>query len=60
MSAVNHPEAWFAFYAALARVCAALWGLLFVAISLHLHRVSEHPMLRNRARDNLLGLCFQR
>ncbi len=58
MAAASQPDAWFDFYLAAAGVCAALWGLVFVAISLHPLRVGAHPVLRNRARVTLVGLCL--
>jgi modulator of FtsH protease len=58
MSAAYQPDAWFDFYVAAAGVCAALWGLVFVAISLHPREISAHPVLRNRARATLVGLCL--
>ena len=58
MGFAYHPEAWHDFYIALAGACAALWGLIFVAISLHPGRVADNPIHRNRARLNLIGLYF--
>ena len=56
MAAAYQPSAWFGDYVAAAGVCAALWGLVFVAISLHPLRIGAHPVLRNRARVTLVGL----
>jgi modulator of FtsH protease len=43
------PEAWHEFYLGLEGATAALAGLLFVAMSLHLRGILAHPVLRIRA-----------
>ena len=50
------PEGWHDFFLATAGAAAALTGLLFVAISLHMRYVAVDPYFRNLARGSLLGL----
>jgi hypothetical protein len=52
------PAAWREVYSVVATVAAALLGLFFVAISLHLHDVERNPSLRNRARINFIALAM--
>jgi NAD(P)-dependent dehydrogenase (short-subunit alcohol dehydrogenase family) len=47
------PNAWQAFFGAVAAASAALAGLFFVAISLHPNEIASHPVLRYKARANL-------
>ncbi len=53
----QQPAAWHDFFVAGATAAAALLGLFFVAMSLHLQQVESHPVLRNRARINLQALA---
>jgi hypothetical protein len=50
------PEQWHDFFLATAGAAAALTGLLFVAISLHIRYVATDPMYRSMARGSLIGL----
>jgi len=53
----QQPGAWHDFFIATATAAAALLGLFFVAISLHVHEIESHPVLRNRARTSLQALA---
>jgi modulator of FtsH protease len=50
------PEAWHDFFIASAGAAAALTGLLFVALSLHIRYIAVNPLHRNQARGSLIGL----
>lgn len=50
------PDAWHDFFVASAGAAAALTGLLFVALSLHIRFIAANPMHRNQARGSLIGL----
>jgi hypothetical protein len=45
-------ELWHEFYVMLGGACAALAGLLFIGMSLHVDRISQHPVLLARAWAN--------
>ena len=55
MDAAYEPEAWHDFGVALVGGSAALLGLLFVVVSIHLRVVVADPVLRRRA-EIMLGL----
>ena len=50
------PGAWHDFFLTSGTAAAALTGLLFVALSIHLDRILGHPEHRFRARGNFFGL----
>lgn len=50
------PGLWHDLFAAFATACAALLGLFFVAISLHLRELQDHPLELYRAQGGLQGL----
>ena len=50
------PEAWHDFFLATAGAAAALTGLLFVALSLHMRYIASDTAYRQMARGSLLGL----
>jgi hypothetical protein len=52
------PAAWHDVYSVVATAAAALLGLFFVAISLHLHDVETNASLRTRARNNFTALVL--
>src|SRR5262245_9451523 len=55
MDAAYDPGAWHDFGVALVSASAALLGLVFVVVSLHLRAVVDDPVLRRRA-EIMLGL----
>ena len=55
MSAYD-PAAWHDFFLTAGTAAAALTGLLFVALSIHLDRILGHSEHRFRARGNFFGL----
>jgi MFS-type transporter involved in bile tolerance (Atg22 family) len=55
MDAAYDPAAWHDFGVALVSASAALLGLVFVVVSLHLGAVVDNPVLRRRA-EIMLGL----
>ena len=55
MDAAYEPDAWHDFGVALVGGSAALLGLLFVVVSIHLRVVVDDPVLRRRA-EIMLGL----
>ena len=55
MDAAYDPAAWHDFGVALVSASAALLGLVFVVVSLHLGAVVDDPVLRRRA-EIMLGL----
>jgi hypothetical protein len=59
MSASNDPAAWQNFYVMMGSANAALTGLVFVAISIHLREVLDHPILKPRAVLALVVLASQ-
>jgi hypothetical protein len=52
------PDSWHDFFLAAAGAAAALTGLLFVALSLHIRYIAADPTYRNMARGSLLGLVM--
>lgn len=50
------PDAWHDFFVASAGAAAALTGLLFVALSLHIRYIAANRTHRNQARGSLIGL----
>lgn len=50
------PDAWHDFFVASAGAAAALTGLLFVALSLHIRFIAANPIHRSQARGSLIGL----
>jgi hypothetical protein len=57
MSAFD-PGAWHDFFLTAGTAAAALTGLLFVALSIHLDRILGHSEHRFRARGNFFGLTL--
>jgi hypothetical protein len=55
----NDPSVWQNFYVMMGTANAALTGLVFVALSIHLREVLEHPRLRPRAVVALVILTTQ-
>jgi modulator of FtsH protease len=51
------PALWHDLFIAFASACAALLGLLFVALSLHPDEVERHPLEFYRAKSGLLALA---
>ena len=56
MSDAFSPETWHDFYVACTGATAALAGLLFVAMSLHLNAILARPLLHRRAVITLVAL----
>ena len=52
------PESWHDFFLAVAGAAAALTGLLFVALSLHIRYIVNDPTHRSMARGSLIGLVM--
>lgn len=52
------PDAWHDFFVASAGAAAALTGLLFVGLSLHIRFVASSTLHRNTARGSLVGLVL--
>ena len=52
------PGQWHDFFLATAGAAAALAGLLFVALSLHLRYIATEPVYRDMARGSLIGLVM--
>lgn len=59
MEAQFDPAAWQNFYVMMGGANAALTGLVFVALSLHLRAVLDHPALKPRAVLSLTVLATQ-
>jgi len=59
MDAANDPTVWQNFYVMMGTANAALTGLVFVALSIHLQAVLDHPSLRPRATLALVILTTQ-
>ena len=55
----NDPAAWQNFYVMMGGANAALTGLVFVALSIHLREVLDHPLLKPRAVIALTVLTTQ-
>jgi hypothetical protein len=55
----NDPSVWQNFYLMMGTANAALTGLVFVALSIHLREVLQHPRLRPRAVVALVILTTQ-
>src|SRR4030081_1347062 len=53
------PAAWQNFYVMMGTANAAITGLVFVALSIHLREVLEHPILKPRAVLALVVLTTQ-
>jgi hypothetical protein len=52
------PQPWHDYFLATAGASAALAGLLFVAVSLHVRYIATSPDHRARSRDSLTGLVI--
>ena len=52
------PEAWHDFFLASAGAAAALTGLLFIGLSLHVRYIASSSTHRNMARGSLIGLVL--
>ncbi len=59
MTAGNDPAAWQNFYIMIGTANAAITGLLFVALSLHLRDILSHPLFKPRAIVVLVVLTLQ-
>ena len=59
MPYANDPAQWQNFYVMMGGANAALTGLVFVAISIHLREVLDHPLLKPRAVLALVVLTTQ-
>jgi hypothetical protein len=59
MSYSNDPAAWQNFYLMMGTANAAITGLVFVALSMHLREVLDHPILKPRAVLALVVLTSQ-
>jgi hypothetical protein len=59
MPSSNDPAAWQNFYLMMGTANATITGLLFVALSIHLREVLEHPRLKPRAVIALVVLTTQ-
>lgn len=59
MTAGNDPAAWQNFYIMIGTANAAITGLLFVALSMHLKQILSHPIYKPRAIVVLVILTTQ-
>lgn len=59
MSAGNDPAAWQNFYIMIGTANAAITGLLFVSLSMHLKQILAHPLYKPRAIVVLVILTTQ-
>src|SRR5207245_9381091 len=59
MNAGNDPAAWQNFYIMIGTANAAITGLLFVALSLHVKQILAHPVYKPRAIVVLVILTTQ-
>jgi modulator of FtsH protease len=59
MTGANDPAAWQNFYVMIGTANAAITGLLFVALSIHLRQILEHPVFKPRAVLVLVVLTTQ-
>ena len=59
MTAGNDPAAWQNFYLMIGTANAAIAGLLFVALSMHLQQILAHPVFKPRAALVLVVLTSQ-
>lgn len=59
MNAGNDPAAWQNFYIMIGTANAAITGLLFVALSMHLKQILSHPIFKPRAIVVLVILTTQ-
>lgn len=59
MNSANDPAAWQNFYIMIGTANAAITGLLFVALSLHLREILQHPIFKPRAILVLVVLTTQ-
>ena len=58
MAGAYQPEQWHDFFLATAGAAAALTGLLFVGLSLHLRYIATETVYRDMARGSLIGLVM--
>ena len=59
MNSANDPAAWQNFYIMIGTANAAITGLLFVALSIHLREILRHPVFKPRAILVLVVLTTQ-
>jgi modulator of FtsH protease len=59
VNAGNDPAAWQNFYIMIGTANAAITGLLFVALSIHLREILAHPLFKPRAIVVLVVLTLQ-
>jgi hypothetical protein len=59
MNGSYEPAAWQNFYLMMGTANAAITGLAFVALSIHLRAIFDHPVLRPRAVVLLIVLTLQ-
>jgi modulator of FtsH protease len=59
VNAANDPAAWQNFYIMIGTANAAITGLLFVALSIHLRDILKHPLFKPRAIVVLVVLTLQ-
>lgn len=59
MTAANNPLAWQNFYIMIGSANAAITGLVFVALSIHLSEILRHPVFKPRAVVVLIVLTSQ-